>query len=276
MLIFAHLFEQASSEARAAFGNGGIYLERFASKVCHIEVQVFGDGYGHVVHLWERDCSVQRRHQKLVEEAPSPVLDATTRQKICDTALKLAEGIGYVGAGTVEFIYDASSRDFYFIEMNTRIQVEHPVTEMLTGVDLVVEQLRVAAGERLSFAQADIKALGHSIEFRINAEDSERGFVPSPGTVTEWRPPQRSDVRLDSHVYPGYAVPRHYDSLLAKLIVLGTNRADAIARAIQALGSFEVNGLATTLPFHRKLLVNPCFIEGSIYTRWVETEFINV
>ena len=174
-------FVRASLErGTSSIGNGGIYLERFASKVCHIEVQVFGDGYGHVVHLWERDCSVQRRHQKLVEEAPSPVLDATTRQKICDTALKLAEGIGDVGAGTVEFIYDASSRDFYFIEMNTRIQVEHPVTEMLTGVDLVVEQLRVAAGERLSFAQADIKALGHSIEFRINAE--------TPSAVSYLRP----------------------------------------------------------------------------------------
>ncbi len=229
----------------------------------------------HVLHMWERDCSVQRRHQKLVEEGPSPVLDAQKRRDICSAALKLAEGIDYVGAGTVEFIYDSTSKDFYFIEMNTRIQVEHPVTEMLTGIDLVAEQLRVASGERLSFAQKDIEASGHAIEFRINAEDPERSFVPSPGTLTRWNPPKMPGVRFDSHVYRGYSVPRHYDSLLGKLIVHGSNRADAIARSMDALDCFEVEGLATTIPFHRQLLTNSDFIEGSVHTRWVETEFLH-
>lgn len=259
----------------AAFGNGNIYLERFIPAVRHIEIQVFGDKHGNVTHLWERDCSVQRRHQKLVEEGPSPVLDVQRRRDICAAAVKLARGIGYIGAGTVEFIYDSAMKEFYFIEMNTRIQVEHPVTETLTGIDLVVEQLRVASGERLSFAQDDVVASGHAIEFRINAEDSERGFVPSPGTLTKWNPPKMPGVRFDSHVYRGYSVPRHYDSLLGKLIVHGSNRADAIARSIQALDCFEVDGLATTIPFHRRLLTNSDFIEASIHTRWVETEFVH-
>lgn len=272
---FPALFAQANNEALAAFANGNIYLERFIPAVRHIEIQVFGDMQGHVVHVWERDCSIQRRHQKLVEEGPSPVLDAKKRGDICKAALKLAKGINYVGAGTVEFIYDAASKEFYFIEMNTRIQVEHPVTEMLTGIDLVAEQLRVAGGEQLSFVQKDIKASGHAIEFRINAEDPERGFVPSPGTLTKWNPPKMPGVRFDSHVYRGYSVPRHYDSLLGKLIVHGSDRSDAIARSIEALDCFEVEGLATTIPFHRQLLTNSDFIDGSVHTRWVETEFIH-
>jgi acetyl-CoA carboxylase biotin carboxylase subunit len=272
---FPSLFAQASREALAAFGNGNVYLERFIPAVRHIEVQVFGDKYGHVTHLWERDCSVQRRHQKLIEEGPSPVLDAEKRHEICAAAVKLAKGIDYIGAGTVEFIYDSATKEFYFIEMNTRIQVEHPVTEMLTGVDLVVEQLRVASGDRLSFDQDDVRASGHAIEFRINAEDPEQGFVPSPGTLTKWNPPKMPGVRFDSHVYRGYSVPRYYDSLLGKLIVHGSDRADAIARSIQALDCFEVEGLATTIPFHRKLLTNSDFIESSVHTRWVETEFIH-
>jgi acetyl-CoA carboxylase biotin carboxylase subunit len=270
---FPALFVQASREAQAAFGDGRVYLERFIPKVRHIEVQIFGDRHGNVAHLWERDCSVQRRHQKLVEEGPSPVLDAQKRQDICAAAVKLAKGIGYVGAGTVEFIYDAATEEFYFIEMNTRIQVEHPVTEMLTGIDLVAEQLLVAGNTRLSFAQADVQSTGHAIEFRINAEDPARGFIPSPGTLTAWTPPKMLGVRFDSHAYRGYAVPRHYDSLLGKLIVHGADRQDAIARAIHALDCFEVEGLFTTIPFHRALLTNPDFIQSSVHTRWVETEF---
>jgi acetyl-CoA carboxylase biotin carboxylase subunit len=227
------------------------------------------------MHLWERDCSVQRRHQKLVEESPSPALDAGTRAAICAAAEKLAAGVGYVGAGTVEFIYDAATRDFYFIEMNTRIQVEHPVTEALTGIDLVVEQLRVASGEGLSFARKDINVRGHAIEFRINAEDPGRDFMPSPGTLSDWHPPQMPRVRLDSHVYRGYRVPPYYDSLLGKLIVHGDDRPDAMARAASALGAFRANGLATTLPFHRRLISHPDFMSGKVHTRWVETEFLN-
>jgi acetyl-CoA carboxylase, biotin carboxylase subunit len=272
---FPELFAQASREALAAFANGNIYLERFVPAVRHIEIQVFGDRHGHVVHLWERDCSIQRRHQKLVEEGPSPVLDAAKRRDICAAALKLAKGIDYIGAGTVEFIYDSETRDFYFIEMNTRIQVEHPVTEMLTGIDLVAEQLRVASGEQLSFDQNDIKASGHAIEFRINAEDPQRGFVPSPGTLARWNPPRMPGVRFDSHVYRGYSVPRFYDSLLGKLIVRGSDRADAIARSIEALDCFDVEGLATTIPFHQQLLTNSDFIKGSVHTRWVETGFVH-
>jgi acetyl-CoA carboxylase biotin carboxylase subunit len=270
---FAALFAQASSEAEAAFGDGGIYIERFIPSVRHIEVQVFGDKHGRAMHLWERDCSVQRRHQKLIEEGPSPVLDAATRRAICEAAVKLVAGIGYVGAGTVEFIYDASRKEFYFIEMNTRIQVEHPVTEMLTGADLVAEQLRVAAGERLSFAKGGVKTQGHVIELRINAEDAGRGFIPTPGTLSRWNPPRMQSVRFDSHVYRGYAVPSFYDSLLGKLIVHGSDRNDAIARARLALDAFRADGIATTLDFHRQVLAHPDFLDGSIHTRWVETEF---
>jgi acetyl-CoA carboxylase biotin carboxylase subunit len=270
---FAALFAQAHSEAKAAFGDGSIYLERFIPRVRHIEVQVFGDQHGRVIHLWERDCSIQRRHQKLVEEGPSPVLAPATRQSICDAAVKLVAGIGYVGAGTVEFIYDAETRAFYFIEMNTRIQVEHPVTEMTTGTDLVREQLRVAAGEHLSFPDGGVKVSGHAIELRINAEDPDRGFTPCPGTLSAWSPPRMQNVRFDSHVYRGYTIPPFYDSLLGKLIVHGTNRSDAIDRARLALDAFRAEGLATTLSFHRQLLRHADFQTGSVHTRWVESEF---
>ena len=269
---FAALFAQARNEAQAAFGDGGIYLERFIPRVRHIEVQVFGDTHGRAMHLWERDCSVQRRHQKLVEEGPSPVLDARTGA-ICEAAVKLVAGIGYVGAGTVEFIYDASRKEFYFIEMNTRIQVEHPVTEMLTGVDLVAEQLRVAAGERLSFPAEGVKTRGHAIELRINAEDPARGFLPAPGTLSKWQPPHMQGVRFDSHVYRGYSVPSFDDLLLGKLIVHGNTRDEAIARARLALETFGAEGLATTLQFHRQVLEHADFLDGSVHTRWVETEF---
>ena len=266
---FAGMFQQATAEAAAAFGDGGVYLERYFSRVRHIEVQVLGDGCGNAVHLWERDCSTQRRHQKLVEEALSPALDAATREAICTAAVDLTKGIDYRGAGTVEFLYDPADKGFYFIEMNTRIQVEHPVTEMLTGIDLVGEQLRIADGQELAFETPPAPS-GHAIEFRINAEDPARGFAPCPGRVTTWRPPAGADIRLDSHVYPGYEVPSFYDSLLGKLIVRGDDRADALAKARLALDRFQVDGVATTIPFHRALLDDPEFLAGDIHTGWVE------
>jgi len=268
---FDRLFQQATAEAAAAFGDGGVYLERYFSRVRHIEVQVLGDGQGDAVHLWERDCSTQRRHQKLVEEAFSPALDAMSREAICAAAVNLTKGIDYRGAGTVEFLYDSADGSFYFIEMNTRIQVEHPVTEMLTGVDLVGEQLRIADGQGLAF-DVPPEASGHAIEFRINAEDPARGFQPTPGRVEIWRPPSGLGIRLDSHVYPGYDVASFYDSLLGKLIVHGTDRADALAKARLALSRFRVEGVATTIPFHLSLLDDPEFQAGDIHTGWVEAQ----
>jgi acetyl-CoA carboxylase biotin carboxylase subunit len=269
---FAAAFAQARAEAEAAFGRGEIYLERFFRRVRHIEIQVFGDRHGNLAQLWERDCSIQRRHQKLVEEAPSPVLDAAARREIAQAAEALVRGIGYENAGTVEFVYDMESGRFFFIEMNTRIQVEHPVTEALTGIDLVAEQFRVAAGERLSFAAPPPPDGRSAIEFRINAEDPARGFAPSPGRVEKWLPPGGAGVRLDSHVYPGYAVPPFYDSLLGKLIVMGDRREAAVAAARGALARFAVAGVATTIPFHRRLLDAPAFLDGTAHTRWVEQE----
>ncbi len=266
---FEGLFQQATAEAAAAFGDGGVYLERYFSKVRHIEVQVLGDGKGNAVHLWERDCSTQRRHQRLGEEALSPVLDDATRKEICDAAVMLTRGIDYRGAGTVEFLYDPADKGFYFIEMNTRIQVEHPVTEMLTGVDLVGEQLRIADGQGLPF-DAPPPPVGHTIEFRINAEDPVQGFAPSPGRIERWRPPSGAGIRLDSHVYPGYQVPTFYDSLLGKLIVQGEDRADALAKARIVLSRFTVEGVKTTIPFHLDLLDDPEFQAGNIHTGWVE------
>jgi acetyl-CoA carboxylase biotin carboxylase subunit len=266
---FEGMFQQATAEAAAAFGDGGIYLERYFSKVRHIEVQVLGDGAGNAVHLWERDCSTQRRHQKLVEEALSPALDAAMREAICEAAVMLTRGIDYRGAGTVEFLYDPTDKSFYFIEMNTRIQVEHPVTEMLTGIDLVGEQLRIADGQGLAF-DVPPPHTGHAIEFRINAEDPAQGFMPSPGTIHQWRAPSGTGVRLDSHVYPGYQVPTFYDSLLGKLIVQGDNRMDALAKARIALSRFTVEGVKTTIPFHLDLLDDPEFQSGDIHTGWVE------
>jgi len=265
------LFMQAAQEAAAAFGDGAIYLERFFPKVRHIEIQVFGDCQGNLRHLWERDCSLQRRHQKLIEEACSPVLDDDTRARLCATAVALGRAIGYIGAGTVEFLYDVERGQFYFIEMNTRIQVEHPVTEVLTGVDLVAEQLRVAAGEPLSFAEGQVpRPQGHAIEFRINAEDADKDFLPAPGRLRRWRPPSGEGVRLDSHAYEGYRVPPYYDSLIGKLIVHGRDRSEAMARAEAALSGFEVEGIATTIPFHLRILSHPDFIGSRIHTRWVE------
>jgi len=268
---FVASFEQASAEAAAAFGRPDIYLERFFSKVRHIEIQVFGDRHDNYVHLGERDCSVQRRHQKLIEEAPSPAIDKATRSAMADAAVSLVRALKYVNAGTIEFIYDADSGRFFFIEMNTRIQVEHPVTEMVTGHDLVAEQFRVAAGERLSFASAGEAPLT-AIEFRINAEDAERDFLPSPGMLKRWRPPSGRNVRLDSHVYENYVVPPYYDSLLGKLIVTGRDRAAAIETASSALGRFEASGIATTIKFHADLVRRPEFARAEIHTRWIEDQ----
>jgi acetyl-CoA carboxylase biotin carboxylase subunit len=269
---FVAQFEQASAEALAAFGNAEVYLERFFPQVRHIEIQVFGDRHGNYVHLGERDCSVQRRHQKLVEEAPSPALDDATRRQMADAALALVRTLKYVNAGTVEFIYDPASGKFFFIEMNTRIQVEHPVTEMVTGTDLVAEQFRVAAGERLSFGSSF--ANGRSaIEFRINAEDASRDFQPSPGTLKRWRPPTGREIRIDSHAYENYAVPPYYDSMLAKLIVSGSDRTSCIETARAALARFQVSGVATTVPFHARLLQQREFERAEIHTRWIERDF---
>jgi acetyl-CoA carboxylase, biotin carboxylase subunit len=266
---FAPQFEQASAEAQAAFGNPEIYLERFFPQVRHIEIQVFGDRHGNCAHLGERDCSVQRRHQKLVEEAPSPVLHERIRCQMAEAALALVKALNYVNAGTVEFIYDPASGQFFFIEMNTRIQVEHPVTEMVTGTDLVIEQFRVAAGEPLSFKSKFANGRT-AIEFRINAEDAAQDFRPSPGTLKRWQPPSGRDIRVDSHAYENYAVPPYYDSMLAKLIVSGPNRAATIEVAQRALARFQVAGLATTIPFHSDLLRWPEFARAEVHTRWVE------
>ena len=269
---FSAQFEQASTEAQAAFNNGEIYLERFFPEVRHIEIQVFGDTHGNYVHLGERDCSVQRRHQKLIEEAPSPVLDQATRLRMAEAATELIRAMKYVNAGTVEFIYDTPSGQFYFIEMNTRIQVEHPVTEMVTGTDLVAEQFRVAAGERLSFDSTFAQGRA-AIEFRINAEDAAHDFRPSPGTLKRWRPPEGRDIRVDSHAYENYAVPPYYDSMLAKLIVSGSDRNYCVEVAKSALARFKVSGVSTTVPFHGQLLQQPEFARAEIHTRWVEDNF---
>ena len=269
---FAAQFVQASAEALSAFGNAEIYLERFFVRVRHIEIQVFGDQRGNVIHLWERDCSIQRRHQKLVEEAPSPVLDARARAQMAEAAIALVRNIQYEGAGTVEFIYDLDSGRWFFIEMNTRIQVEHPVTEEIFGVDLVAEQMRVAAGEAISFAQPAAPNGRCAVEFRINAEDPANNFRPSPGTVSAWLPPSGVGVRLDSHVYTNYVVPPYYDSLLGKLIISGHGRRDMLAAAKSALARFKITGIATTLPFHVRLIGCAPFIEATAHTRWVEQE----
>jgi acetyl-CoA carboxylase biotin carboxylase subunit len=268
---FIELFVQATAEAEAAFGKPDIYLERFFPQVRHIEIQVFGDKHGNYLELGERDCSIQRRHQKLVEEAPSPVLDKKTRRSMADAALTLVRSIDYVNAGTVEFIYDIAAGQFFFIEMNTRIQVEHPVTEMVTGNDLVAEQFRVAAGERLSLNPSG-DGPATSIEFRINAEDAAHDFRPSPGMLKRWRPPSGKDIRLDSHVYENYVVPPFYDSMLGKLIVSGRDRAAAIETARAALDHFEVAGIATTVDFHAELVRQPEFTRAEIHTRWVEKQ----
>jgi acetyl-CoA carboxylase, biotin carboxylase subunit len=263
------LFLAAQGEAEAAFGNPGLYIEKFIEKPRHIEFQILADSYGNVVHLGERDCSIQRRHQKLLEEAPSPALSPELRQKMGQAAVMAAKSINYVGAGTVEFLLDRSG-EFYFMEMNTRIQVEHPVTEMITGLDLIAEQIRIAQGERLSFDQSQVQLRGHAIECRINAEDPEHNFRPNPGRISGYLPPGGPGVRMDSHVYTDYEIPPYYDSLIGKLIVWGSDRPTAIRRMKRALRECAITGLPTTIAFHQRILETPDFLAGDVYTNFVE------
>ena len=265
----SRLFLAAQGEAEAAFGNPGVYLEKFIETPRHIEFQILADSYGNVVHLGERDCSIQRRHQKLLEESPSPALSADLRQKMGAAAVLAAESIHYVGAGTVEFLL-APSGEFYFMEMNTRIQVEHPVTEMVTGLDLIAEQIRIAQGDRLSFTQDQVVLKGHAIECRINAEDPEHNFRPNPGRISAYLPPGGPGVRIDSHVYTDYEIPPYYDSLIGKLIVWGHDRDTAIARMKRALRECAITGLPTTIGFHQTILETPAFNQGLVYTNFVE------
>ncbi len=263
------LFAAAQGEAEAAFGNPGLYIEKFIQKPRHIEFQILADNYGNVVHLGERECSIQRRHQKLLEEAPSTALTPELREKMGAAAVLAARSINYVGAGTIEFLLDASG-DFYFMEMNTRIQVEHPVTEMVTGLDLIAEQIRIAQGEVLSVRQEEIELRGHAIECRINAEDPDYNFRPAPGRINGYLPPSGPGVRMDSHVYTDYEIPPYYDSLIGKLIVWGPDRPSAIRRMRRALRECAVTGLPTTIAFHQKILDTPEFQQGEIYTNFVE------
>ncbi|NJK56602.1 MAG: acetyl-CoA carboxylase biotin carboxylase subunit [Pleurocapsa sp. SU_5_0] len=268
------MFQAAQGEAEAAFGNGGVYLEKFVENPRHIEFQILADSHGNVVHLGERDCSIQRRHQKLLEEAPSAVLSAELRQKMGDAAVRAAKSINYVGAGTIEFLLDKSG-DFYFMEMNTRIQVEHPVTEMVTGIDLIAEQIRVAQGEKLRFTQEQVELRGHAIECRINAEDPKHNFRPQPGRISAYLPPGGPGVRMDSHVYTDYEIPPYYDSLIGKLIVWGENRDVAIKRMRRALRECAITGVPTTIEFHQRILETPAFLSGEIYTDFIAKHLSN-
>ncbi len=260
---------QARQEAEAAFKDGSVYLEKYLEQPRHVEVQVLGDRHGNVVHLFERDCSLQRRHQKLVEQSPAPNLPERVRDEICAAAVRLAKAANYYSAGTVEFLVDRDD-NFYFIEVNARIQVEHPVTELVTGVDLIREQIRVAAGEKLRFAQKDVAACGVAIECRINAEDPANDFRPSPGTITRWQPPGGPGVRLDSHVVAGYRVPPNYDSMVAKLLVHQPTRAEAIAAMRRALREFVVEGIHTTIPLHQEIMNTAEFQTGRVDTTFIE------
>jgi acetyl-CoA carboxylase, biotin carboxylase subunit len=265
----ARLFQAAQGEAEAAFGNAGVYLEKFIERPRHIEFQILADSYGNVIHLGERDCSIQRRHQKLLEEAPSPVLSNELRQKMGTAAVLAAKSINYVGAGTVEFLLDKSG-SYYFMEMNTRIQVEHPVTEMITGLDLIAEQIRIAQGEKLPLTQDRVVLKGHAIECRINAEDPDQNFRPHPGKISGYLPPGGPGVRMDSHVYTDYDISPYYDSLIGKLIVWAADRPSAIQRMKRALRECAITGVPTTIPFHQKILDKPAFIKGEVYTNFVE------
>lgn len=266
-------FRAAQAEAQAAFGNGEVYMERFLDDAHHIEVQVLADRHGNTLHLGERECSIQRRYQKLIEEAPSPALTETLRKRMCKAAVLAAEATNYESAGTVEFILNGQG-EFYFMEMNTRVQVEHPITEMITGVDIVKEQIRIAAGEKLSFAQRDIKAKGHAIECRINAEDPDNKFMPCPGTVSKLFCPGGPGIRVDTHLYQDYTIPSCYDSLIAKLIAYDDDRDACISRMQRALREFTVEGVKTTIPFHQRVLDHADFVEGRYTTKFVETRLL--
>ena len=270
----ARAFEGASREAEAAFGDGRMYLERFLTRARHVEVQVLADRHGNVVHLGERDCSAQRRYQKLVEEAPASAVPEEVRRALHVAAVELARALDYVGAGTVEFIVDAQTGDYAFLEVNTRVQVEHPVTEMVTGIDIVRAQLQIAGGERLPFQQSDVRIDGHAVEVRINAEDPSRGFAPSPGTVTRWVEPVGGGLRIDTHCFGGYRIPPHYDSLLAKVISHGTDRANALERLDRGLRHLVVEGVSTTVPLLRAVLGSADFRASTHHTRWVEQDLL--
>ena len=267
---FARSFQLARSEALSAFGNGEVYVEKYLARPRHIEFQILGDKHGNTIHLGERDCSVQRRHQKLIEEAPSPIMTPELRARMGEAAVRGAKSIRYVGAGTIEMLYNEDG-SFYFMEMNTRIQVEHPVTEMLTGIDLVKEQIRVAAGEKLSVKELP-PLRGHVIECRVNAEDPARNFQPSPGKIEVFHPPGGPGVRLDTHVYAGYTVPPFYDSLIAKLVVQGRDRQEAIRRMHMALESFIIEGVTTTIPFLGRVMMHKKFQAGDVDTKFLERE----
>lgn len=263
-------FAKASAEAQAAFGDGTLFMERFVPEARHVEVQLLGDGKGGVLHFGERDCSVQRRYQKLVEEAPCAAMPDHLRDKLHKAACDLAASVNYRNAGTAEFLFDVVREEFYFIEVNARIQVEHPVSEMISGADLVQEQLRIAGGSAPSLTQDQIDLSGHAIECRINAEDWTRDFMPVPGTVSRWKVPQGEGVRLDSHIFEGATIPPYYDSMVGKLIVHGKDRAEAVSRLQDAIDDFEVEGVPTTLPLHAKIVSHPDFIANRIHTRWLE------
>jgi acetyl-CoA carboxylase biotin carboxylase subunit len=272
-LALKSALQQARAEAEAAFGNGDVYLEKYIEHPRHVEVQVLADHHGNVVHLWERDCSVQRRHQKLIEESPSTSITPDTRTAMCDAARKLIQAAKYTNAATVEFIVDKTGK-FYFIEVNARIQVEHPVSEMVTGIDLIKSQIRIAAGERLPWTQTDIVQRGAAIECRINAENPRRNFQPSPGKITQLIAPGGFGVRFDSHAHSGYVVPPYYDSMIGKLIVHQPTRADAIAGMQRALAELRVEGIETTVPLHQEILSHSAFVEGRIDTTFVERTFL--
>ena len=272
--VFADAFQRCSAEAKNAFGDGYIYIERYFEEIRHIEVQILGDGRGKAIAIGERDCSVQRRHQKLIEEAPAAILSSETRQQLHETSAMLAAGVKYEGAGTIEFIYDPKTTEFFFIEMNTRIQVEHPVTEVLTGVDLVEAQFLIAQGASLNNIYPKQNSSGHAIEFRINAEDWEQNFSPNPGIISQWSPPKMAGVRIDSAVYEGYQIVPFYDSMIAKLIIHADSRDLALLRASDAFRSFAIDGIKTTSGFHQKMLSNNAFLNNEISTRWVDEVFL--
>jgi acetyl-CoA carboxylase, biotin carboxylase subunit len=267
-------FERAHAEAQAAFGDGRLYVERFVEQARHVEVQVLADDHGGCLSLGERDCSLQRRHQKLVEEAPCPVLTDGLRRELLEAATTLAREAAYRSAGTIEFLVEPARGRYYFLEMNTRIQVEHPVTEMVTGVDLVAEQFRVAAGSPLSFTPDEARVRGHAIECRVNAEAPAEAFRPAPGRITGWTAPEGEGLRVDTHCFEGYVVPPFYDSLLAKVIAVGADREEARTRLLGALGRFAVGGIHTTIPFHQRVLAHRDFIGSDIHTRWIEEAFL--
>jgi len=266
---FIALFQAASSEAIMCFGNGGCYVEKLVLNPRHVEFQILGDSHGNFVHLGERDCSLQRRNQKVVEECPSPLLTPELRARMGEASVNLIRHIGYQNAGTIEYLVDATGENFYFMEMNTRIQVEHPITEEVMGCDLIKEQIRIAAGEAISRHVLQAVARGHAIECRINAEDPFNHFAPSPGTIELWYAPGGKGVRVDTHVYSGYTVPPHYDSMIAKLIVTGATREIAVARMQRALGEFIIRGIKTTIPFQLEIVSHPDFIRGSYDIGWV-------